>query len=536
MPVTRRRFLTYLGVGSLALLSSARRGIAADIRPAATPPLPGFDPIPAVVAPGEADAVRLPVGFRSDLIAKWGDSLGSVGPYGPESFGFNCDFTAYLAADRLQGGANSSSGLLWVNHEVPDPKFVSGWQGGKKTGAMIEAEMLSVGGSIIAVRRSADGWQMVPGDPANRRVTGLYPEFTMTGPLAARIPAIRGTVGNCSGGVTPWGTILSCEEQWDSLYDNYGWHDTGKEPYSLAEHGWVVEVDPYGELPPQVHSSLGHFAHENCACTVGASGRLVVYMGDDTAGEHLYKFVSHDKLDLSAPRAEQRRLLTNGVLYVADLDRNCWHPLDLAANPKIAAMGRPAYQEQADLLLRPQAAAKGLGATPLDRPEDCEIHPLDGSLYLALTNNTAAGNWYGQLLRLIEEGDDAESLTFRWELFLTGGPESGVACPDNLCFDRQGNLWIATDFGGGPYQEFGSNGLFCVPTTGPAAGTAFQFLSGPNDCEICGPFFTPDEKTLFLSIQHPGSRSIPELEHYTSRWPQGAPDIPRPAVIAITGF
>lgn len=538
MDLPRRQFLTYLGMGSLALLASSRRVIAAPFpltRP--RPPAPGFDPIAAVTENlREMDAFRVPTGFRADVVAKWGDALGSTGPRGPEAFGFNNDFTAFLPDDFLTGGSSTGRGLLWANHEVPDPKFVSGWRGGPKTRKMIEEEMLSVGGSVVGVERTATGWRMIPGDSRNRRVTGLYPEFTMTGPAKDKIPVVVGTVGNCSGGVTPWGTILTCEEQFDSLYDGYGWGDSGTEPYPIEHHGWVMEVDPFGELEPQVHSCLGRFAHENCAFAVASDGRLVVYMGDDTRGQHLYKYISQDKLDRTASRAEQRKLLTSGTLYAANLVQGRWHALDVEEYPEMKGMANPAYADQADLLIRPMFAAKAMGATPLDRPEDCEVHPLDGSLYLALTNNTATNNFYGHILRLVEDRDDAASETFRWELFLTGGPQSGLACPDNLCFDRQGNLWIATDFSSGPYAAFGNNGLFCVPTAGPATGYAYQFASGPNDCEICGPYFTPDESTLFLAVQHPGYGSVLEEDIFTSRWPMGAPDVPRPAVVAITGF
>jgi secreted PhoX family phosphatase len=168
------------------------------------------------------------------------------------------------------------------------------------------------------------------------------------------------------------------------------------------------------------------------------------------------------------------------------------------------------------------------------------VHPLDGSLYVALTNNLTHGNFYGQLVRLIEDRDDPEGTTFRFEVFLAGGPQCGLACPDNLIFDRKGNLWVATDISGAklnkpPYASFANNGMFLVPTSGPAAGDAYQFASGPVECELTGPWFTENGDTLFLSVQHPGERSA-RYDAPTSRWPNGGDDEPRSSVVAITGF
>src|SRR5262249_60448682 len=175
-----------------------------------------------------------------------------------------------------------------------------------------------------------------------------------------------------------------------------------------------------------------------------------------------------------------------------------------------------------------------------DRPEDCEVHPRDGSLYIALTNNTKHGNFFGQLVRLIEDGDDPEGDSFRFEIFLVGGPQSGLACPDNLMFDRKGDLWVVCDLSSrelnrGIYKPFGNNGMYLVPTSGPSAGDAFQFASGPVDCELTGPCFTENEDTLFISVQHPGEGTT-SLKELTSHWPEGGDAVPEPAVVAITRF
>jgi secreted PhoX family phosphatase len=157
-----------------------------------------------------------------------------------------------------------------------------------------------------------------------------------------------------------------------------------------------------------------------------------------------------------------------------------------------------------------------------------------------MTNNTRHGNLFGHIVRIVEDHDDAAAETFRYELFLAGGPQSGLACPDNLAFDRHGNLWVVCDMstdkiGKGAYRPFGNNGLYVVPTVGPNTGDAFQFASGPIECELTGPWFTEDGKTLFLAVQHPGESS-PSLEKLTSHWPEGKNSIPKPAIVAIRGF
>jgi len=260
-------------------------------------------------------------------------------------------------------------------------------------------------------------------------------------------------------------------------------------------------------------------------------------MGDDAADQYLYKFVSAEPYRESASRADQRKLLSEGTLYAADFGAGKWLPLDLRRSK---VLGDAGFKDQGQVLIEARRAAKALKATPLDRPEDCEVHPLDGTLYVALTNNTGHGNFYGQIVRLLEDHDNPEGESFRFEIFLAGGPQSGLACPDNLAFDRRGNLWVVCDISStamtkGAYAPFGNNGLYVVPTHGSSAGDAFQFASGPNDCELTGPWFTENEDTLFLSVQHPGENSK-TASHPTSRWPDGGSSAPRPAVVAITGF
>lgn len=563
MDSSRRRFLTYLGIGTYAALTDPLGTAARAARPLRSGgrnPAAFFEPIRS----SRDDLLKLPAGFRHDLVSAWGDDLGSRhATFGPETFGCNCDFLAYFPADALEGAKNSRDGLLWVNHEYPSPVFVSNYsrddyqKGVVKQPAQIRAEMLCVGGSVLHVQRDGvNGWRRIA-DPKprnhTRRLTALYPTMEFTGPVARAMPELRpvGTLANCSGGRTPWYTALSCEENYDfcvrgpagsKRYVCFRWDDDPLVARTFQEehYGWVVEVDPFGELKPQKHSALGRFKHENAALRLGPSGRLVIYMGDDEADQYLYKFVSADAYRAGDSREAKRKLLQEGTLYAADLEAGKWLPLDVKRNRKMADRFDGS---QARLLLNTRIAAREAGATPMDRPEDCEVHPLDGTLYVALSNSRQHGNLFGQIIRLLEHGDNPEGEAFRFEIFLAGGPQSGLACPDNMLFDKKGNLWVACDMPSdgmnnpakGAYLPFGNNGLFVVPTTGPAAGDALQFASGPVQCELTGPWFTEDEETLFLAVQHPGEES-PSAAAATSHWPEGGNRMPRPSVVAVTGF
>jgi hypothetical protein len=562
MQHTRRSFLTYLGVGGYAAATAQLRSSAADFplgRQRSTPPA-WLRPI----GPSAADELIVPAGFTTDMVVGWGDPLGSTGPEGgAERFGFNNDFIAAFPLNALTLGDDARQLVLWVNHEYPNPLFVSGYSpadyaaGRKKTASQIRAERDSVGGSVVQVKLTDAGWKAVVPAPLNRRFTASYPEIALSGPAATRIPIAIGTLANCSGGTTPWKTVLSCEENYPDYNGNdpsdflYRWADVPELAIDETQYGWVLEIDPFGELPPVKHTSLGRFKHENAAVTVGPSGRVVVYMGDDEVDQHLYKFVSEFPIAKTAARAEQRQVLESGTLYAADLAKGAWIPLVWNAETRERIVSSRAYADarksdpnfqiasQAELLIHTRVAAKALGATPLDRCEDCEVHPRDGSLYVALTNNSRHGNLYGHIVRLCERDDNPEATQFQYEIFLAGGPQSGLACPDNLAFDREGNLWVVCDqssdkMNRGALKPFGNNGLYVVPTIGPSTGDAFQFASGPNDCELTGPCFSPDGSTLFLSVQHPGELS-PSLQELTSHWPDGGQARPRPCVVAVRG-
>jgi uncharacterized protein len=197
-------------------------------------------------------------------------------------------------------------------------------------------------------------------------------------------------------------------------------------------------------------------------------------------------------------------ILESGTLYVADLNKQTWVALDYATNEKL----QKEFGSQADVLTQARQAGRVVGATPLDRPEDVEIHPHDGSVFLALTNNSKHGNFHGQIYRFVPANGDHASDKFTFEVFIAGGQQSGITCPDNLHFDSKGNLWVVEDFGAtedNQYAAYKNCGVFMVPTDGKNYGDPFQFASGPLGSELTGPWLTPDERTLFVDVQHPST-------------------------------
>lgn len=491
------------------------------------------------IEPTRKDDLVLPREFDYRTLIRWKDPVNEIGDW----FGYNCDFTAFLpleGGERPRPGSGFGSGrrfrepggrdvegLYVVNHEYPDPTFI----------ASVPDQQYSVGLSIVHLRRGRSGrWRVRRDSRYGRRYTAASPA-RLSGPgagLGGRDSMVAGTLGNCSGAVTPWGTVLSCEEYTEDYGKpvedgGFGWGT----PYTKLEHySWVAEIDPFDpEWVPVKRTALGRFHHENVALRFAPDGRLVAYMGDDAWNHFIYKYVSTESYDVGRGTANGD-LLDAGQLYVAHCVEDgtgSWTPLPMTED---CLRDTHAY-----------VVEKALAATPMDRPEDLELHPGDGSLYVALTHNTqpAPGRVihpvdpdpYGKIARFIEAGGDPAAAAFRWEVFAVGGPEAGFAAPDNLEFDRAGNLWMASDFParGEEYGTFGNNGLFMVPTSGEDAGIAFQFASAPVAAELAGPWISPDETTLFLAVQHPGETSTDAGEP-TSRWPDGEGP-PRPSCVAI---
>jgi secreted PhoX family phosphatase len=581
--LTRRTFVGALAAALplVAVRSPARstggRALAVD-----------FEAVPA----STADTLIVPSGFRADVLLSWGDPLfegAAAFDWRTQSaaeqerrFGFNCDFNAWFPL----GGADDA-GVLCTNHEYTNREdmFPAAIDGAEAHALEIAAHGLS----FVELARGASGrFERRLGTTLTRRVTGSTP-MRWSGPAAhsaylatsrdPRAEHVLGTLGNCGGGRTPWGTVLTCEENVHEYFSNlravptgegrdalerYGFFegdgiysfarfdprfDLAHEPNEANRFGWIVEVDPFdAAAAPIKHTALGRLKHEAASVGASADGRVVVYTGDDEANEYLYKYVSRRSFKERAPR--DGSLLSDGVLHVARFDADGggeWLPL--------VPEGPLERWSPARIAVHTRLAADLVGATPLDRPEDVEISPLDGRVYVCLTNNKKrtsgdgganprAPNPYGQVLELVEHGGDLAARRFSWTLFLVCGDdtqperaEAGgrgpaaatMARPDNLASDRRGNLWITTD--GQPDALATNDAMWVVPTSGPTRAVPRRFLTGPIGCEVTGPEFTPDGRTLFLSIQHPGEGG--GVESPTSRWPDRNEGPPRPSVIAI---
>jgi secreted PhoX family phosphatase len=475
--------------------------------------------------PMRTDQLNLIEGVSMQILLKRGDEFGKQ-----LFFGSNNDYTAMLPM-------SPNRYMLWVNHEYLNPLFVhKKFVSAEKTKKEVEIEMKEVGGSLIEIERLDSGELKVVQDSIyNRKIDGLT-----SIPFANQINILDqdsalGTLANCAGGKTPWGTFLTCEENYDGFYgerdyktgnripsEHYGWENHFDCP---PEHyGWVVEINPKsGEA--QKLTALGRCAHECATVFQLEDGRCVVYTGDDANDEHLYKFISKRPNDLS-----------EGTLYVANLKLNLWIPIDIEKQDILKAN----FSNQLEVLIRLREAAKLVGATPLDRPEDIEIDPITGHVLIALTNNKPKGNFMGSILKLISDDNNHESLSFSHETFLAGGEETGFACPDNLVFDPKGNLWFTTDISGSaigsePYKAFGNNALFVVPRFGERAGEILRIASAPMDAELTGVSFVPDSNELLVCVQHPGEESK-DLDNLTSNWPEGKKGVvPKSAVVILSG-
>lgn len=589
---TRRGFVRGVAVAGASTMAAAAldsvgaTSLMGDSAVAAGPPTP-FHDFKAIAA-SPADQFEVPEGFRADVLISWNDEFENTD--GTKlRYGFNNDFLAYMP---LPGKTDEA--LLFVNHEYPAPFFQHGGADPKtKTVEQIEIEQYSVGNSIVHVRRDAEGlWEVVSPSPYNRRITGSSPACAATGPLANTTQlnadgtsvkideTIAGSLANCSGGITPWGTALSCEENYDGYYGDssafaYGWkHKPGTEKYdekTYAHYGWVVEHDPYdASSTPRKHTALGRFRHENTAFRHVPGKRFVLYMGDDKTNEGVYKFVSSRRF-VEGRREENLKILTEGQLFIAK-----WSPEGRrrfknsdGSGLLTATSGRGEWVlvNDSELVDTSALLRKRLGTEAFNqffatnRPEDVEVD-ADGTVLIAFTNNSTVNDRHGAIRKLREDNNDPTAATFSWEDYAEGGPtgrsdvgEQGFSSCDNLCFDESNNLWVVTDISSSslnnpaaPYYAYhGNNAVFMVPRSGPNAGIAYRFANMPIDAEGTGPYFSTDGSTLFVNVQHPGEETSPakgavygQPSTYSSYWPEGnktagvQPALPKPATVAIT--
>ena len=553
---------------------------------------------------------HIPEGYEAQVLIRWGDPvLAGAPPFDPanlavaaqeKQFGYNCDYIG-LYPHPPSSTANDRF-LMVVNHEYTNTNLMFAGIGEgrasrtKASKAQVEVEMAAHGGSVFEIMREGGAWRIAGDSKYARRITATTP-IEISGPAAGHDKLktsadptgrkVLGMLNNCAGGETPWGTWLTAEENFNGYfggdagkmpdaeaYKRYGiakdtWYawakhidrfNVEKEPNECNRHGWIVEIDPYDpSAAPIKRTALGRFKHEGCHHVVAKDGRVVIYMGDDERFEYVYKFVT-TKPWHREDRAANKNLLDEGTLYVArfaDDGNVAWLPLVHGQGPLTADDG---FASQADVAINARQAADLVKATPMDRPEDVEVNPVDGRVYLLLTNNVRrtseqvnranprAGNAHGHIIEILPKDGDHAAAEGTWAIFLVAGRpgiDSGaryhratsehgwLSCPDNCAFDTKGRIWIATD--GAPTAAGIADGVYAADTAGYGRGLTRCFFQAPSGAEVCAPTLAPDDSTLFLAIQHPGEDPGSTFEKPSTRWPDfkdGVP--PRPSIIAIT--
>jgi len=648
-----------------------------------------FDSIPTQTG----DAVTLAAGYRARVLFAYGDPIApGVAPFAndgtddPQTFdrraGTGHDGLRYFPLPGPDAN-NSDNGLLVTNHEnvfilgamhengAPADLNQETGEFSPRNGNVGEVvrEINAHGVSVVEIRKNGEGdFEVVQDSNFNRRVTGET-EMTITGPAAGHPKMVtafspegdrtRGTLNNCAMGYTPWGTYLTCEENWHTYFRTnedprppekarygvdgssaYSWETAGTDDRftrfdttptgdSAADDfrneantfGWVVEIDPYDpSSTPVKRTHLGRIKHEGCWPAPARSGEPVVfYTGDDERGEYIYKFVSDG---VYRPGQTDGSILDSGTLYVARFNDNGtgeW----IALTPEATG-----FSDLGDMLINTRTAADAVGGTPMDRPEWGAVNPANGEVYMTLTNNrnrrldegtnprTNSGgvpqdvdaanprptNPHGHIIRWREDGDDPTATSFQWDIFLFGAPADGTdptnqnlsdletnnffASPDGLWFDDRvdrGLIWIQTDDGSLREDtnnqllvaipgEVGDGGMVTVSGVpselnmdGDPVSTREQvtfrgaplgpdllkrFLVGPRGCEITGIDMTPDGRTMFINIQHPGGEiplGVTAGLPLINNWPAPSGDAaeqppavtggqarPRPATLVIT--
>jgi uncharacterized protein len=661
------------GLAGLPLLNLSACATSAGARAGLPPPTPvSF----ASVAPTNADTVTLPPGYRWQTLIAWGDALfDSVPPtFDPNAltraeqeqrFGQNADmlalFPVQYAFPPSRDVRDGDRFVLCANNEYVEPALMFPAKASPRdfTAQDFEACLAATGISVVTVERAGSQWLAVrdtaPGAGLNRRITPFSP-MVFDGPGAghpwiaaaanvvnAREPGTAsgevrcGTSANCAGGLTPWGTYLSSEENFDYLFvasddnapelvaarqdaafvldaENFSaprrgqfshlfprQFDMSGNPHGPSLYGWIVEVDPHDpSWTPRKHTALGRKKGECATTALTRSRHVAVYMGDDQADEFVYKFISRNRFN-PRDRTSNRALLESGQLYVARFEEDGsgeWMAITVnAANAAAREAGYTAlFRDEADLMMRSREAARLMGATPMDRPEDVEAL-LDpnwvglGPVLIVCTKNSSQGfahpgnprresptpnraqsNAAGHIVRIDEAGADCGATRFTWDVFVMGGDPAAealvvnnrggrpvhvsadhngaptfagdrFACPDNICVDAAFNVWIATD---GSDEVFANcnDGVLVAPTSAEGPRPVKRFLVGPMGAEICGPFMAPDERSFFCAIQHPGENDLAGTHIAELRWsqrqrppssfPYGNGAWPRSAVVVVT--
>jgi uncharacterized protein len=401
------------------------------------------------------DAVIVPPGYSARVLVAWGDSLSKEANWDPASamdeetqlhcYGSHTDGMHYFPFPQAKSQQANSRGLLVTNSEYCDPPLVNNVKPAANyatvtmTLDMVRAQQAAHGVNVVEVQEKNGTWSVRRGSAFNRRITGNTP-CRISGPAAghelmktAADPGgkrVLGTLNNCAHGYTPWGTYLTCEENWNGYFSNetgdvegeldldrkfniitgqtrygvikggfgYRWHEVDERfradlhPNEPNRFGWVVEIDPRNpQSTPIKRTAMGRFKHESAQLVVDRSNRVAFYMGDDERNEYVYKFVCAKPLN-PAGKSTDRDMLDKGTLYVARFNADGsgkWLPLVWGQNGLTPANG---FADQAELLVKTRQAADRLGATMMDRPEWTAAHPETGEVYLTLTNNNRRGS------------------------------------------------------------------------------------------------------------------------------------------------
>ena len=554
---------TFLAAGPAGALPRASHGRA---RPGRI--LIDFEAIPLHF--GDQPAISPDYDFS--ILIPWGSPIDSSGPAfsWPPSSSADQEAQIGIGHDGMwffaENGSNDS-GWLCINHEFGRTSHVLG----KSTPETLEDVRImqaAHGNSVVKIGRSGNGTWEVVDDGANRRITVNTP-VTFSGP-AAGSPLLEnpagndpaGTLNNCANGYTPWGTYLTCEENFNGYFGStggwtaseeqnrygftnvgfgYAWHEFDPR-FDLANpgyvnegnrFGWIVEYDPRDpDTPPVKRTALGRAKHEGCALTIGRGGRAVAYMGDDERFDYIYKFVSDSNYKSMLARGMSP--LDHGVLYAARFDEDGtgeWVELSLA-NPAVAAR----FGSQDAVVVNARIAADLAGATPMDRPEWTTVAP-DGTVYCTLTNNSRrtepnaanpqAPNPNGHIIRWTDSQRHVGT-SFEWDIFIladdTVGTGHDFGSPDGLWADPFGRLFIETDGA----QPTGANDQMLVAD--PTTGDIRRLFAGVEQCEITGIAVTPDQRTMFINVQHPGNG-----DPAVTRFPDFDPSLPpRDCTVVIT--
>ncbi|QQE66592.1 phosphatase [Leptolyngbya sp. BL0902] len=475
------------------------------------------------------------------------------------------------------GNDSNTHGVLAINHEYGTNPHVLG-KAQPTSLSDVRLSQHAHGVSVVEIRKTNGRWQPVTNSRRNRRIHANTP-VTFSGPAAGsavlKTPAGNaplGTLNNCANGYTPWGTYLTCEENFNGYFGvpsgtsftptpeqrrygfsangfGYGWQNFDPR-FNLANpqykneentYGWVVEIDPMDpNQVPVKRTALGRFKHESAEIVVGQGGRVVAYMGDDERFDYIYKFVSSG--NWRSMRARGISPLDDGKLYVAKFNDNgtgSWLELTIS-NPALAAR----FSSQAEVLTYARIAADILGATPMDRPEWVAAAP-NGDIYCTLTNNSQRGstgrpgadaanplapNPDGHIIKWRDSSNHVGT-SFTWDIFILARDTHGAndertfSSPDGLWADRFGRLFIQTD----GTQRKGLNDQMLVADTN--TGEIRRLFTGVTGCEVTGVAITPDQRTMFVNIQHPGDGN-PAQTNFPR--PFDGVTIPRDVTVVIT--